>query len=122
MKFRLIFSLFIILGLSSCKNDATAQNKAKQIETQIKKDSGILIDVRTIEEWNSGHHPKAIHISWDNGDFQLQSKNWDPNKAYYLHCAAGGRSGSAAEFLKGKGFKKVYNLGGYDDVKNLKLD
>jgi phage shock protein E len=112
----------LFLGLFSCKNEISGQAKGKDIETQFKKDSGILVDVRTLDEWNEGHHKKAIHSDWNSGEFKEQSKNWDPSKAYYLHCAAGVRAGKAADYLKSKGFKKVYNLGGYDDVKNLKLE
>ncbi len=114
--------MLLILGLFSCKYEVTGQNKIKDIAAQFKKDSGILVDVRTIEEWNEGHHPKAILSDWDGGVFKVQSMKWDKSKAYYLHCAAGGRSGQASEYLKSKGFKKVYNLGGYDDVMKLKLE
>ena len=118
MKQNIFLSMFLFLGFISC----SGQSKTKDIEAQFKKDSGILVDVRTMDEWNSGHHPKAIHSDWNSGEFKDQSTKWDPNKAYYLHCAAGGRSSKATDYLKSKGFMKVYNLGGYDDVKKLKLE
>lgn len=122
MKQNIFLFMLLFLGFFSCKNEVSGQTKPKNIEAQIIKDKGILVDVRTMEEWNEGHHPKAIHSDWNSGEFKEQSKTWDPSKAYYLHCAAGGRSAEATKFLKSKGFHKVYNLGGYDDVKNLKLE
>ena len=118
----MFFCILLLLGFLSCKNEISGQDKSKNIEAQFKKDSGILVDVRSMDEWNTGHHPKAMHSDWNSGELKTQSMNWDPNKAYYLHCAGGGRSGQAMEYLKNKGFKKVYNLGDYDDVKKLKLE
>ena len=120
MRFNLIVSFFLVSLLFKCKNDSIGQGNPKNIAEQIAKDPGIMVDVRTPEEWNSGHHPRAIHADWDGGQFQLESAKWDPSKTYYLYCAAGGRSSAATEYLKSKGFKKVYNLGGYNQVKNLK--
>lgn len=122
MKQNIFLSALLIFSLLSCKTEVTGQNKIKDIAAQFKKDSGILVDVRTPEEWNEGHHPKAILADWNSGDFKKQAATWNPSNSYYLHCAAGGRSGQAVEYLKSKGFKKVYNLGGYNDVLKLKLE
>jgi rhodanese-related sulfurtransferase len=116
-----VFLLFSIFCLS-CKNEIAAQDKSKKIEEKFKKEQGILVDVRTDEEWNEGHHPNAIHADWNGGEFKKQMQSWDTSKSYFLHCAGGGRSEKAVEYMKSKGFIKSYNLGGYDQVKNLKLD
>ena len=120
MRFNLIVSFFLISLVFACKNDSIGQGNPKNIAEQIAKDPGIIVDVRTPEEWNSGHHQRAIHADWDNGQFQKEASKWDPSKTYYLYCAAGGRSSEATEYLKSKGFKKVFNLGGYNQAKNLK--
>lgn len=122
MKQYSILSILIVLGMFSCKSDIASQNKLKDIETQFKTEKGILVDVRSLEEWNSGHHTKAIHLDWNGGEFENKTKSWDPEKSYFLHCSVGGRSSKATNYLKSKGFKKVYNIGGYDDIKNLKLE
>jgi phage shock protein E len=46
-------------------------------------------------------------------------KTLDPAKPHYLYCRSGARSGAATSFLKSKGFKEVYNLGGYDGIARL---
>jgi phage shock protein E len=119
-KSTLLLSFLFVASFLSCKSDASAQGPIKDVQAQLIKEPGQVVDVRTLEEWNSGHYHKAIHADWLNGDFQKQAAKWDKSKTYYLHCAAGGRSGNAAEYLKSQGFKHVYNLGGYDRVKNLK--
>ncbi|MBK9109544.1 MAG: rhodanese-like domain-containing protein [Saprospiraceae bacterium] len=111
---------FLLLSFFACNQASNAQEFVKDVATQLKKEPGTIVDVRTSEEWNSGHHTKAIHADWLSDDFRKKAATWDKNKTYYLHCAAGGRSSDAVEYMKKNGFKKVYNLGGYDGIKNLK--
>lgn len=111
---------FFFLVLFACNQPGNAQEFVKDVAAQLKKEPGIIVDVRTPEEWKSGHHSKAMHADWLSDDFRKKSASWDKNKTYYLHCAAGGRSSEAVEYLRKNGFKKVYNLGGYDRIKDLK--
>lgn len=70
----------------------------------------MLIDVRTPEEFRSGHIPGAINI-----DVQvLMSKlNKVPqDKTVVLYCRSGNRSASAAGMLKRAGYTDVLDLGG----------
>jgi phage shock protein E len=96
-----------------------AQDVVKDIQARMKQDPGVVVDVRTRQEWNQGHHAKAIHADWTSGDLKRQAAGWDKNKTYYLYCAVGGRSAQAVKYLSDRGFRKVYNLGGYDRVKKL---
>jgi rhodanese-related sulfurtransferase len=72
----------------------------------------IILDVRTPEEFGSGHLPGALNIDIRGYDFHEQVENLDPQKAYYVYCHAGGRSASACRFMESKGFEEVYNLRG----------
>lgn len=74
-----------------------------------------LIDVRTPEEFEAGHIPKAININVLNPeDFQSQVECLDPEKPVYLYCKLGGRSKRAAKELEQIGFTQLYDLrGGY---------
>lgn len=114
MKFALMLMFFV--GLAFVQY-ASGQSKPVDVKALMDKKPGILIDVRTLQEWNSGHHKLAIHHDWNSGEFKKASAKFDKNKTYYLYCAAGGRSGQATEYLKSQGFKNVVNLGGYSDIK-----
>ena len=111
-----IFSLLVIGFTISCAN---GQGKPNDIKTQLTKNPGKVIDVRTLDEWNEGHYSKAIHADWYNGDFQKFAETLDKNENIYLYCRSGGRSGSATDYLKQRGFKNVYNLGGYSNFKGI---
>lgn len=72
----------------------------------------IILDVRTPDEFNSGHLPGAVNIDIQGYDFHEQIENLDPARAYYVYCRSGGRSGTACRFMQSKGFGEVYNLAG----------
>lgn len=70
-----------------------------------------LIDVRTPEEFQSGHIPDAKNFDWNSKQFELQIANLDTSRPVYLYCKSGGRSAAAAHALQQKGFE-VYELEG----------
>lgn len=91
----------------------------KELSSMIKSDPGVIIDVRTLSEWESGHIDRATHADWNSGDFKTVAATLDKSKTYYLYCAAGGRSAKATEYLKNLGFTKVFNIGGYEEAKKI---
>lgn len=76
-----------------------------------KKDE-ILLDVRTAGEFGEGHIKDALNIDWYSPDFKEQVAKLDKSKPVFLYCRSGGRSGQAAQMLKGMGFTEVYDLDG----------
>ena len=82
-------------------------NTVSQISNQ-----DILIDVRTLEEYNVGHIPQAINLPIDELRNRLNEVN--KNKTIYIYCQIGLRGYLAQRILVQNGFEKVYNLsGGY---------
>ncbi|OKL40555.1 rhodanese-like domain-containing protein [Pontibacter flavimaris] len=81
----------------------------------------VLVDVRTPEEYESGHLDGAMLSDFRGGVFAEDLKNWDKDKVYYLYCASGNRSGQAAELMKQAGFQHIYDLGGYQSLKEAGL-
>lgn len=72
----------------------------------------VVLDVRTPEEWEMGIIENANRINFYDSDFESQLDQFDLEKPIMVYCKSGGRSGSAAEILQKKGFKKIYNLNG----------
>lgn len=80
---------------------------------------GVVIDVRTQEEYEEGHLVKTDHqYDFMNGEFEEQLDKLDKDETYYLYCRSGNRSGQAARMMKSKGFENVYNIGGFEDLAN----
>lgn len=91
----------------------------EEFKEKLEKERGIVIDVRTKGEYDAGHL-KLTDDQKDflSGDFEDNVKFLDKSKTYYLYCRSGNRSGKAAQILAEEGFKKVYNVGGYEDLVN----
>jgi phage shock protein E len=68
----------------------------------------MVLDVRTPEEFKSGHIPGAKNLDLFSDDFKKQVAAIDPKTPLVVHCAAGGRSKQSLEFLKDK--QAVYHL------------
>tara|TARA_R110002124_G_scaffold149259_3_gene315325 strand:+ start:7506 stop:7901 length:396 start_codon:yes stop_codon:yes gene_type:complete len=86
------------------------------VENKIEAD-GIIIDVRTKDEYDKGSLKGAlVGYNYSSGEFEEKLDSLDKTKTYYLYCASGNRSGKAAVLMKEKGFENVHNLGGYEDL------
>ncbi len=90
--------------------DASAA--AKLLAGKDEKQRPIIIDVRTIQEFDEGHLKGARQIDYLNDDFDLRIGKLDRNKAYLVHCRSGGRSTNSLGVWKKLGFKRVYHLDG----------
>jgi rhodanese-related sulfurtransferase len=70
----------------------------------------LLVDVRTPEEFASGHIAGAINIPVEELGSRLAEIGSD--KPVVLYCRSGNRSTTAASILESAGYEGVYNLGG----------
>jgi rhodanese-related sulfurtransferase len=73
-------------------------------------DGAYLLDVRTDDEWNQGHSPRAHHLELS---FIPDSFDTLPDDVLIVCvCRSGARSRRAAEFLAERGFDTVNAEGG----------
>lgn len=85
---------------------------AEEFAAALKLPDTVLLDVRTPEEYASGHLPNSLNIDVNSADFSAQISALDPAKTYALYCRSGNRSGVAMEAMQNIGFTDVYHLGG----------
>ncbi|HKK47235.1 MAG TPA: rhodanese-like domain-containing protein [Balneolaceae bacterium] len=78
---------------------------------QLVANGATVIDVRTQQEYHSGHLSKSINIPLQKLVNRLDSI--DQEKPIILCCASGSRSSSAKRILQSNGFNEVYNGGGW---------
>ena len=108
-----ILSLLSIVVLISCgeTNSQVVQNiKAEKFQEFSTLNDGIIIDVRTAAEFNSGHIKDATNIDFYANDFTDKLKIVRKDVPIYVYCRSGGRSSSAAKKMEELGFSKVYNM------------
>ena len=82
--------------------------------SELRKRGVLEIDVRTPEEFQSGHAPGSINIPLDN--FPSAVLSLDKTQPIIVCCASGMRSANAKIFLEKKGFPEVYNVGCWQNL------
>ena len=72
----------------------------------------ILVDVRTIEEYESGHIHDAVNFDFYSESFQKEILSLDKSASIILYCRTQNRSTKTANFLKENGYKEITVLEG----------
>jgi phage shock protein E len=81
----------------------------------------LVIDVRTVQEWDKGHLEGAVLIPYDQISERIDSVVKDKSQTIYVYCRTGHRSKIAKEALEKLGYKDIVNLGPLEDAaKTLK--
>ncbi len=70
----------------------------------------LLLDVRTPEEFNSGHIAGAVNINVEELAGRLNEVPQD--RPIVLYCRTGNRSAQAGQILATAGYTGIYDLGG----------
>jgi molybdopterin/thiamine biosynthesis adenylyltransferase/rhodanese-related sulfurtransferase len=95
--------------------DSVPEMQPAELARRLEADAGerpVLLDVRELEEWDTGRLPGAVHAP--RGSLELRVEGLVPDRAasLVLYCAAGNRSLLAAESLQRLGYSKVASLAG----------
>ena len=104
---------------SSTSNEQNSSQKASAYDTiQKELDAGaLLIDVRTQEEFDTGHIKNAVLFPLQDIE-QGKLPAEDKTTKLYVYCRSGNRSAQATRILEKAGYT-VTDLGGKTDVLNM---
>jgi len=73
----------------------------------------IIIDIRTKEEYDSGHLENvSYNIDFYSPDFKEQLNKLDKNAKYLIYCRTGRRSALTLDIMKELGFKDIHHIKG----------
>lgn len=96
-----LIALFAIGSLTACAT-----------QTEDPTAYAAIIDVRTPEEWATGHLEGAVRIGIADADFAQQLEALDKSADYYIYCRSGNRAGQAIDYMQSAGFTgKLVNGG-----------
>ena len=111
----LVLLLFPLLVLSQENTNTYEVLSFDDFKNKISKNDVLLFDVRTMEEFNSGHLKGSVNIDfYDEKLFDKFFKKVKKSEPIYIYCRSGNRSQKSSEILKKLGFVKIYDLeGGY---------
>jgi len=111
-----VLALLAVLAtlLAGCSSDATAVSTvdATQFLQVVAEPEVTVIDVRTPEEYASGHLAGAVNLDVEDPGFAAAVQTLDPEQAFAVYCRSGRRSAVAADAMAGAGFSQVTNLSG----------
>ena len=109
------FLLFSLLVFSQENTQVYEVLSYDDFKNQISNDNVLLFDVRTMDEFNSGHLKGSINIDfYEEKLFDKFFKKVNKLKPIYIYCRSGNRSKKSSEKLKKLGFVKIFDLeGGY---------
>lgn len=100
--------------------DVVEQVEADAVAQSLAADDVVVVDVRSVEEWNAGHVPGAVHAPL--GRLRDALAHLPAEARLVMQCQAGGRSAIAASLARLSGRSDVANLrGGFDAWKAREL-
>jgi len=83
------------------------------------KNGALLVDVRSVQEFNAGHLNNAVNIPLDELKRVLPSRVPDKSQTLLLHCRSGRRSGIAEQQLRVMGYTNAINIGSYQRAEKI---
>jgi thioredoxin len=121
MKNMLFCWLMVFSFACQSQNKQVLEAKAFADKLRLTPDA-VVLDVRTIGEFKEGFIDKAMNIDFNGAEFEDLVNKLDHGKTYFVYCLGGGRSASAASFMRDNGFTQVYELkGGMNAWRNSNL-
>jgi len=106
----LLLSVILLIYCGNTNSQIIDNVDSIQFQNLIQKSDGLIIDVRTSKEFDSGHLVEATNIDFYSDNFEEKLKIVSKDIPIYVYCKSGGRSAIAASIMEKLGFNKVYNL------------
>jgi phage shock protein E len=105
-----------VLATSCAREDAGPKSEIapSELAAQISSDTApVVLDVRTPEEFASGHIPGAVNVPLNELPGRLASLDLSPSQEIVVHCERGGRAAKAETLLRESGYTDVRDLTGH---------
>lgn len=113
-------SATVVLALSfaavACAGPAPEETvlSAAELASRIEAESApLILDVRTVDEFEAGHIPGALNIPYDELPTRLAELPIGKSDAVIVYCRTGRRAGVAATTLGEAGYTRVVDLEGH---------
>ncbi len=108
---RTLLSLVLAVGLALGATACAGPREAIVLDS-----STVFIDVRTADEFASGHLDGALNIDVQEATFDTIVSELDPDDSYIVYCRSGNRSGEAIDRMTALGFIDLTNGGGVENA------
>ena len=115
---RILILLLSLLSLTGCAAPKRTADTYRQISMQEamdmmeKEKNYIILDVRTVAEYESGHIPGAICVPNETIGTEKIPELPDKDQLILVYCRSGNRSKQASEKLVKLGYTNIVEFGG----------
>lgn len=118
---KIIVSLLFCL-LVGCRTKTIVEyQRISPIEAQTlmteMTDEYVLLDVRTVEEYEERHIEGALNIPLDELEDTAERLLTDKNQTIFVYCRSGNRSQEGSQILVELGYTDIIEMGGINDWK-----
>ena len=72
-----------------------------------------IVDVRSRDEYITGHLPKAVNLPLDDLENECRDLLPNPAQVIFVYCSSGTRARHACEVLAELGYTNIYGFGGF---------
>lgn len=113
--------LFLVVAADARPSAEFTKDSLNIVYQNVAEKKAVLVDVRSVEEWNKGHIEGAIFLPIDSlRKFSLDPKRLQKalpkNKILYTYCLVGMRAKAAATILERQGFSVRPLKPGYEEL------
>lgn len=108
-----------LLGLFACRSRAELSALEAR---QYLKAGALVVDVRTVAEYNTKHLTNVINIPLDEVKQKFPNIVTNKSDVVLLHCRSGSRSGRAENQLRALGYTNVFNIGSFSQAEKILSD
>lgn len=106
----LALALGLALGATACASPG---------DPIVLDESTVILDVRTADEFATGHLEGALNIDVQEASFDTLVSELDADGTYLVYCRSGNRSGQAIERMTALGFTDLTNGGGVENASQI---
>jgi len=122
MLLTLLFSLLISVSCAQEPNPQTATLSPQTQAWRLIDDGALLIDVRSRQEFETGHLKGAVNIPHDQLPELADKIGPDKQREVVVYCKSGRRAQLVKEALEKQGYNAVHNGIGYSSLLEVKDD
>ena len=115
MRYILILGILVCsITFQSCQehNNEVEILTVEEMKSLLQLEDIQLIDVRTQQEYQTGHIKNAKNIVYLGNNWEEDIRKLDKDKPVLVYCERGKRSAKCSDILLEAGFKKIYDLKG----------
>jgi phage shock protein E len=114
------WATLMVLALAGCSGESAAPTATIETISPLaaadlieEAPAGLVVlDVRTPEEFATGHLAGAVNLDYQAAGFPDELGALDREVPYLLYCRSGNRSAQVREMMRGLGFTDVYEIDG----------